>query len=205
MIATLPDPEIQRAEELRRQLQPKNKFAFLWDVFYSRRKFKLSREELAELEGIENNLSRWATACGRIYETRQDPQAAFDRAAGRYLAEPTDENFHRMLAHNFSQPNLQILLGRAAEQFERYLNGERQRLFPPLVKKYLVKIHDSLVLEYHEQAQADEKSLKRLEGIASGGESQSCIELRVAAARIAGLLESGDLTNWREALGPFLP
>lgn len=205
MITTLPDPEIQRAEEVRRQLQPKNKFAFLWDVFYSRRKFRLTREEVAELEGIENNLSKWSTACARIYETRQDPQDAFDRAAGRYLAEPSEENFHFMMAHNFSQPNLHNLLTRAAAQFESYLNSERQRLFPPLVKKYLVKIHDSLVLEYHEQAQADEKSLKRLEGIASGGESAACIELRVAAARIAGLLESGDLSNWKEALGAFLP
>lgn len=205
MIISLPDREIQAAEAERKRLEPRNRFQFLWDAFFKTRKFKLTADEVGELEAIDKGLRKWATACGRLYAVRQDPQAAFDTAATHYLNEPTDDNFYRLLSHNFSQPFFQNLIGRAIEQFENYLAGERARLFPPIVRKHLSRIHDSLCAEYVAQEQVDRKALERLSGVASGGESAACIEIRNQAERIKGLLEGGDLTDWRGALGPFLP
>jgi hypothetical protein len=205
MIASLPDREIQLQEAERKRLEPKNRFQFLWDAFFRSRKFKLSQEDLAELEGIEKNLQRWNDAAGRIWSVRNNPQEVFDSYAGKYLNEPTEANYIAMMAHTFSQPFHGILMSRAGEQIEGYLAGERQRLYAPLVRKHLTRIYHSLLAEYSEQEKADKRSLQRLEGIASGGESQACIELRNQAERIRGLLDGGDLSNWREALGAFLP
>jgi len=205
VIATLPDPEIQKAEAERKRLEPRNRFQFLWDAFFRTRKFKLSQEDLLELEAIEKNLSKWGEASNRIWETRNNPQEVFDKYAGRYLNEPSEENYIAMMAHSFSQPQHSWLMGRAGDQFTSYLNGERERLFPPLVRKHLTRIYHSLLAEYAEQEKADRKSLARLEGIASGGESQACIELRNRAEQIRQLLEGGNLSDWRSALGAFLP
>jgi hypothetical protein len=96
-------------------------------------------------------------------------------------------------------------ISRAAEQVEAYLSGERQRLFTPIVRKHLERIHDSLSAEYSAQETADRGSLARLAGIASGGESAACVEIRVQGERIRELLQNDNLSNWREALAPFLP
>ena len=205
MIATLPDPEIQKAEAERKRLEPRSRVEFLWDTFFRTRKFKLSPEELQELEGIEKNLSKWDEAAGRAWQARNDPQEVFDRYAGRYLNEPSEENYIAMMAHSFSQPQHSWLMGRAGDQFTSYLNGERERLFPPIVKKHLTRIYHSLLAEYAEQEKADRKSLLRLEGIASGGESSACIELRNRAEQIRQILDGGNLSDWRSALGAFLP
>lgn len=205
MIISLPDPQIQRQEAERKRLEPKNRFQFLWDAFFRSRKFKLSQDDLAELEAIETNLAKWAEAGNRIWSIRNNPQEVFDSYAAKYLNEPTEANYVALVAHSFSQPMHGILMGRAADQIQAYLNGERQRLFSPLVQKHLTRIYHSLLAEYSEQEKADKKSLQRLEGIASGGESQACIELRNQAERIRILLDGGDLSNWRDALGAFLP
>lgn len=204
MITSLPDPEIQRAEAERKRLEPRNRFQFLWDTFFKTRKFKLTAEEVAELENIEKALSKWGAAGERVWAHRNNLQDTFDVYVGRYLAEPTEERFIAMLAHTYDQ-HTATQLARAGEQITGYLNGERARLFPPIVRKHLSRIHDSLCAEYVAQEQVDRKALERLSGVASGGESAACIEIRNQAERIKGLLEGGDLTDWRGALGPFLP
>jgi hypothetical protein len=205
MITSLPDRDIQLQEAEKKRMEPKSRFQFLWDAFFRSRKFKLSQDDLAELEAIEKNLATWAEAGSRIWNVRNNPQEVFDSYAGKYLNEPTEANYIAMMAHSFAEPFHAILMARAAQQFEGYLAGERQRLYIPVVRKHLTRIHHSLLAEYGEQERADKKSLQRLEGIASGGESQACIELRNQAEQIRCLLESGDLSNWRDALGAFLP
>lgn len=204
MITSLPDHEIQRAEAERKKLEPRSRFQFLWDVFFKTRKFKLTDAEVKELTDIEKALSKWAAAGERVWAHRNNLQDMFDMAVGRYLAEPTEERFIAMLAHTYDTFTA-TQLARAGEQITGYVNGERARLFAPVVRKHLTRIHDSLCAEYVQQETADRESIKRLSGIASGGESAACIEIRNQTDRIKKLLESGDLSDWRAALGPFLP
>jgi hypothetical protein len=205
MIHTLPDPEIQRAKEEHRQQQPNKPFFFGWQNFFTKKKLRLTPTELAELEAADEKLQPWSSAAARLVEARSDPQGAFDRAAEHYLGEPNEENFYKMLAHNFANPFFHILMTRALDKFDNFLAAERRRLIAPLVTGHLEKIRASLLNEYREQSAADEKALSRLQGAASGGESSACIELRRAADRISDLLKTGDLSDWRAALGEFLP
>jgi len=204
MITSLPDPTIQAAEAERKKLEPRSRFQFLWDVFFKTRKFKLTDAEVAELTGIEKALAKWSAAGERVWAHRNGLQETFDMAVGRYLNEPTEERYLGMLAHTYDTFTSQQL-ARAGEQISGYVNGERQRLFPPIVRKHLTRIHDSLCAEYVQQETADRESIKRLSGIASGGESSACVEIRNQTTRIKDLLEGGDLSDWRAALGPFLP
>lgn len=204
MITFLPDPEIQKAEAEKKRLQPKNKFQFLWDAFFRNRKFKLTPEELKELTDIEKDLQKYHEGYRKILDCRNNTQDVFDREVSRFVADPTDENLVRVMAFtwdNFTHHQL----SRAGDAFLGFISDESNRRYPPIVRRHLTRIHDSLVAEYREQEKFDQKSLARLEGIASGGESQACIELRIRAEKIQELLEGGDLASWREVLAPFLP
>ena len=205
MITFLPDPEIQRAEELRRQLQPRNKFAFLWDVFFSRRKFRLTQEEVRELEAAEATAKPWRDAMAHLWKISRDPDQFMWERIGDLKADPSPQNLQAFLASRHVSPVFPNQTQKALDELQGVAQQKIVENVVPLVKKHLARIHDSLVAEYHQQEQADKKSLARLEGIASGGESSSCIELRMQAQRIQGLLDGGDLTDWRSALGMFLP
>lgn len=204
MIVNLPDMQTQRAQAERAKFQPISRFQFLWDAFFKVRKFQLTKEDVAELTAIEKNLERWTLAAKRLWETRNNTQAVFDAYAAKYLNDPSEQNYVALLAHTYDTFTAGQI-SRAAEQVEAYLNGERQRLFTPIVRKHLERIHDSLSAEYAAQETADRGSLARLAGIASGGESAACIEIRVQGQQIRELLQSDNLTNWREALAAFLP
>jgi hypothetical protein len=139
-----------------------------------------------------------------LWAFRNNAQDVYDLEINRYIQDPSGENFVRLLAHTFDH-NTSNLISRAGDQMAGWLATESQKLFSPIVRRHLEKIHDSLLLEYVEQEKHDQKSLARLAGIAEGGESQACIALRIQAENIQNVLAGQDLSNWREILGPFLP
>ena len=204
MIVNLPDIATQRLQAERAKFEPISRFQFLWDTFFKVRKFQLTKDDVGELTAIEKNLERWALAAKRLWDTRNNTLAVFDSYAARYLDDPCELNYLGLMAHTYDNFTAGQI-SRAAEMAEGYLAGERQRLFTPIVRKHLERIHDSLSAEYSAQTTADRGSLARLAGIASGGESAACVEIRVQGARIRELLQNDNLSNWREALAPFLP
>ena len=204
MIVNLPDIQTQRLQAERAKFEPISRFQFLWDTFFKVRKFQLTKEDVQELTAIEKNLERWALAAKRLWDTRNNTQGVYDTYAARYLDDPSELNYLGLMAHTYDNFTAGQI-SRAAEMAEGYLAGERQRLFTPIVRKHLERIHDSLSAEYAQQSTADRGSLARLAGIASGGESAACIEIRVQGERIRELLQNDNLSNWREALAPFLP
>lgn len=204
MITFLPDIEVQKADAEKKRLEPKNKFQFLWDAFFRNRKFKLTADEVKELTDIEDRMKKFRDGADRVWSFRNNAQDFFDQAVSRYTLDPSEDNFIRLLAHTYN-PHTFHLMSRAGDMVSGWVVGETNKHFSPIVRRHLAKIHDSLVLEYREQEKHDQKSLARLEGIAIGGESQACTALRIQAENIQNLLDNGDLSNWRDALGAFLP
>lgn len=204
MITFLPDPEIQKAEAERKRLQPKNKFQFLWDAFFRNRKFKLSPEDVRELEQAEETARPWNEASRMLWDIVRDPDENLWRAIGRLKENPNPETVRDFLLARHVSPVFQNQTHKALDELRGTIEDKIRTNVVPLVRRHLERIHDSLVMEYREQEKSDAKSLARLEGLVTGGESQACIELRIRAEGIQNLLESGDLTAWREVLGPFL-
>ena len=205
MITFLPDPEIQRAEAERKRLEPRNRFQFLWDSFFRTRKFKLTAAEVVELEDAEASVRPWRDVLGKLWSISRDPDTHLWETIGKLKAAPTDQALQEFLLARHVSPAFGVQTEKAIGELQGVVNEKLTAAIVPLVRKHLTRIHDSLCAEYNAQEQADKKALARLEGVASGGESQACIEIRVQTERIRGLLDGGDLTDWRSALGPFLP
>jgi len=205
MIATLPTREIQQAQAEQRRLQPRNPFSFLWNEFFAGRKFKLTGAEVRELQDAEASVQPWRDMTGRLWAIARDPEAHLWETIGKLKATPTQEALQDFLMARHASPAFGVQTEKAIGELQGAADEKLAAAVVPLVRKHLTRIHDSLCAEYAEQEAADKKALARLDGVATGGESQACIEIRVQADRIRGLLDGGNLTDWRAALGPFLP
>jgi len=205
VITFLPDPEIQKAQAERKRLEPKNPFSFLWNEFFNRRKFRLTPEEVRELERAEATVQPWRDALGHLWKIAREPDENLWTHIGELKQNPGPETIRAFLLSRYVSPAFSVQTEKALDELQGEATKRLGEAVVPLVRKHLEKIHDALVGEYREQEASDKKSMARLDGIASGGESQSCIALRVQTERIQELLQNGDLTNWREALGAFLP
>lgn len=204
MITTLPDANIQAEQEIRRRLEPRNKLLFFWDRFFSARKFKLTAAEIEELKTAEAVSAPWDKIVNRLYDQIRDPNENLWVAIGKLKTDPTEENLREFLLCRSVFPQFYNQTRTALDELEGFTRKMRHEKVVPLVKRHLEKIHRSLVLEYDEQERSDRESLERLNGAITGGESEACIQLRNRAHDIEQMLASGDLSNWRACLAPFL-
>ena len=94
MIVTLPDPETTRHIEP----QPPTPFRFVWDVlFSSRKKLKLTPEDVEELNALDRQIDPWRKASSLLDVHRCNPQGGFDAAVSRLMSDPSEQNIDRLL------------------------------------------------------------------------------------------------------------
>lgn len=204
MITTLPDPETVRHVEP----QPPTPFQFLWDVlFSSRKKLKLTPEDVAELIALDHQIDPWRKATVLLDGHRMNPQGRFEDAVNTLMSEPTEQNVDRLLLLRWVPPYSSMQLNNAAAILEGVIAEKCLALFPPVVRRHLERIRKALEAELALQLAADLKAIARLDGAAIGGESAAARTLRQRCQEVERQLEGSDshLCDWRTILSPFLP
>lgn len=204
MIATLPDPEITRHIEP----QPPTPFRFIWDVlFSSRKKLKLTAEDVAELVALDQKVDPWREAVVGLNSHRMNPQAQLEDAVNALVRDPSRANLDRILLLRWTPPYSAMQLGNCAAILEGVVAEKCLTLFPPVVRRHLDRIGRALKAELALQIAADEKALARLDGAAAGGESAAARMLRQRCQEVQGQLAGSDshLCDWRTVLAPYLP
>ena len=204
MTTTLPDPETVRHVEP----QPPTPFQFLWDVlFSSRKKLKLTPEDVEELKALDHKIDPWRKATFLLDVHRTNPQGGFDEAVSRLMADPSEQNIDRLLLLRWTPPYSSLQLNNAAAILEGVIAEKSLALFPPVVRRHLERIRKALESELALQLAADLKAMARLDGAAVGGESAAARTLRQRCQAVEKQLE-GSVSHpfdWRTILGPYLP
>ena len=204
MITTLPDPETVRHVEP----QPPTPFQFLWDVlFSSRKKLKLTPDDVEELKALDHKIDPWRKATFLLDVHRTNPQGGFDEAVSRLMADPSEQNIDLLLLLRWTPPYSSLQLNNAAAILEGVIAEKSLALFPPVVRRHLERIRKALESELALQLAADLKAMARLDGAAVGGESAAARTLRQRCQEVEKQLEGSDshLCDWRTILGPYLP
>jgi len=204
MITTIPGPETTRHIEP----QPPTPFQFLWDVlFSSRKKLKLTPEDVAELIALDHQIDPWRLATVLLDGHRMNPQGRFEDAVNTLMSEPTEQNVDRLLLLRWVPPYSSMQLNNAAAILEGVIGEKSLALFPPVVRRHLERIRRALESELALQLAADLKAMARLDGAAIGGESAAARTLRQRCQEVEKQLEGSDshLCDWRIILGPYLP
>jgi hypothetical protein len=204
MITTLPDKETVTNIEP----QPPTPFRFVWDILFSnRKKLKLTPEDVAELIALDHQIDPWSKAVPLLNTHRSNPQASFDDAVTRFMAEPSERNIERLLLMRWTPPYSSMQLSNAAAILDGVIAEKSLALFPPVVRRHLERIRKALETELALQLTADEKAMARLDGAAVGGESAAARTLRQRCQEVEKQLEGSDshLCDWRTILSPFLP
>jgi hypothetical protein len=204
MITTIPDPETIKHIEP----QPPTPFQFLWDVlFSSRKKLKLTPEDVAELIALDHQIDPWRKATVLLDGHRMNPQGRFEDAVNTLMSEPSEENVDRLLLLRWVPPYSSMQLSNAAAILEGVIAEKSLALFPPVVRRHLERIRKALEAELALQLAADLKAMARLDGAAVGGESAAARTLRQRCQEVEKQLEGSDshLCDWRAILGAFLP
>jgi hypothetical protein len=204
MITQLPDPETTRHIEP----QPPTPFQFLWDVlFSSRKKLKLTLEDVTEMISLDHQIDPWRKALMLLDTNRINPQGRFDDAVNALAHNPTEHNVDRILLLRWTPPFSSLQLNNAAAIIEGVIAEKCLAVFPPVVRRHLERIRKALESELALQLAADLKAMARLDGAAVGGESAAARTLRQRCLEVEKQLEGSDshLCDWRTILGPYLP
>jgi hypothetical protein len=127
MITTLPDAETVTNIEP----QPPTPFQFLWDVlFSSRKKLKLTPEDVAELIALDHQIDPWRKATVLLNGHRMNPQGCFEDAVNTLMSEPTEENIDRLLLLRWTPPYSSLQLNNAAAILEGVIAEKMPSTFP---------------------------------------------------------------------------
>jgi hypothetical protein len=179
-------------------------FRWSWPKFFmSRTKYRLSRQEIQELERVEDELRPWSLMVEKLNELRGGDALVIATASA--LAEnPSEENLRRFLDSRWCPPFFGMQTGRGMELVANKHEELRQERVRPILARHLQKIAKMLEGELEAQRQADMDSVKRLNGaVEAVEESQACRTLRQQLEEVKRQLEAG-AHDWRAVLAPFL-